>query len=577
MRAVAEHGSEEPTLVDRERPGAPSMAPGDAEPSRDTSRAASLGATATASTSIASVRRGEELQRTLALMRLVAGVSLAGIVSIWLPTRPYEGRWLTSFVFGVTLLVTLWLLVRFRDARRYDSRLVTLQGLCCVAGVLVAVYFVGVFSPTIMALCVGIYFFGLGDSVRAGWTIYLAGAGGYAVLGALGVAGVVRLDRSVLALSNLDPIALGAIGAVAQIMLALTFWMARRSRDATLSAFDRLERAARQIRQRDALLDEARHEFERVQGPKLGRWTGQQVGDYHVEDLIGRGAVGEVYAARNVVTGEARAVKLLHPAALEDRGQVERFLREAEIAGRLDSEHVVRIHQTGEAPDGSPFIAMELLEGRDLAQHLRSSKRLGSAAVLELVTQVASALSAADDADIVHRDLKPQNLVLVEQRGRRIWKVLDFGVSKVAGGSGTLTQGIAVGTPSYMSPEQARSQHVDHRTDVFALGVIAYRALTGRPAFTGADMVATLYNVLHVQPARPGDLARLPEDVERVLALALAKDRERRFASAATFADALRQALRGRLDRRARQEADALIAEHPWGTDDERSGNDTSG
>src|SRR5690606_27593392 len=123
-----------------------------------------------------------------------------------------------------------------------------------------------------------------------------------------------------------------------------------------------------------------------------------------------------------------------------------------------------------------------------------------------------------------------------------IWKVLDFGVSKVMASSGILTQGVAVGTPSYMSPEQAKGAEVDHRADVFAVGVIAYRCLTGRPAFTGPDMVSTLYNVLHVQPTRPVDLVRVPEDVERVLVLAMVKRRERRLGSTSMLVAALQDA-----------------------------------
>jgi serine/threonine-protein kinase len=149
-----------------------------------------------------------------------------------------------------------------------------------------------------------------------------------------------------------------------------------------------------------------------------------------------------------------------------------------------------------------------------------------------------------------------------------VWKVLDFGVSKINDVASTLTQGAAVGTPSYMSPEQARGQEVDHRADVFALGVVAYRAMTGRPAFTAPDSVTTLYNVAHVQPVRPGELVRVTDDVERVLALVLAKERERRFSSASMFALALRDAARQRLDERLRRDADALLEEHPWGTDD---------
>jgi serine/threonine-protein kinase len=227
----------------------------------------------------------------------------------------------------------------------------------------------------------------------------------------------------------------------------------------------------------------------------------------------------------------------------------------------------VTVIDHGMAEGGSPFLVMELLQGSDLAHDLRDKKRLGMSATLELVSEVAEALAAADEGGIVHRDLKPQNLFLAESGGRREWKVLDFGVSKILESGRDLTQGAAVGTPSYMSPEQARGEPVDHRADVFALGVIAYRVLTGRPAFTGPDSASTLYNVVHVQPARPSELVRVNIDVERVLALALSKERDRRFSSSLMFAAALREAARQRLDERLRRDADALLEDQPWGKD----------
>lgn len=242
----------------------------------------------------------------------------------------------------------------------------------------------------------------------------------------------------------------------------------------------------------------------------------------------------------------------------------------------------MRVLEAGDAPDGSPYLAMELLEGNDLAALLRDRGRFELDEVVELVSQVASGLAAAEDAGVVHRDLKPQNIFCVDgttggaaasvspnakrgTRTKRTWKILDFGVSKITDSTGTLTQGAIVGTPSYMSPEQARGDEVDTRADVFALGAIVYRALTGRPAFTGANGVATLDNVMHVQPVRPREGVELTEDVERVLALALAKDKARRFPSARTFASALSDAARQRLDDRFRRAADELLAEHPWG------------
>jgi len=513
------------------------------------------------------ILRREEVSRTRALMRLVAPLAVVGLVVVWIPREAGPFRSITATTFAATLVVTVALLWRFREAERFDERWALAQGLFCVASILAATLYVGVFSPTIMAACVGIYFFGLSDSVVSGWVIYATLALGYFLLAVLGISGAIPLDAAVVGLESPDRAGLTAVAVAAEALLALTFWMARRSRLATREAFERLEHAALQIRQREALLNEARADLDAARAARVGRYTDHTVGDYVVGEIIGRGAMGEVYRGQQAGTGRELALKFLNPAAVGEQEFVERFFREAKVASSLRSPHVVEVLGMGQAPDGAPFIAMELLRGRDLGELLRETKRLPPGEVIEIVSQVARALAAADEAGIVHRDIKPQNVFMTEQGARRTWKVLDFGVSKVREATSHLTQGAAIGTPSYMSPEQARGTDVDHRSDVFSLGVIAYRCLTGRPAFTAQEAVLTLYNVVHVQPARPGDFADLPDDVGRVLVLALAKDRDRRFTTATLFAAALTDAFRGRLDARLRADADALLAEQPWGSE----------
>ena len=513
------------------------------------------------------ILRSEEHARTLALFRLVIAAGIAASVAAWLPQRVSPGRWLSTGASLFTTAVTVWLLREFRDPARFDERKVLLQGLCCVVSILAVVYYVGVFSPTIIAMYVGIYFFGLSDSSASGWAIYVTGSLGYLALDVLCMLGVIPTGQSVLALERPEMPAMLAVTLVCQVLFFATFWMARRSRAATLGAFRRLERATRQIRKRDALLDEARADLDRERAVNQGRFSDQQIGKWLVGDVIGRGAMGEVYRAWEQGSERAVALKFLNPALIDEATNVERFFAEAEVASRLDSRHIVKILDRGVAEGGSPFLVMEMLEGHDLAHILREQKRLGMSAALELVSHVAQALAAAEEGGIVHRDLKPQNLFLVEAVGVRTWKVLDFGVAKVLEGGKELTMGAAVGTPSYMSPEQARGESVDHRADVFALGIVAYRVITGRPAFTGPDSPSTLYNVVHVQPARPRDLVKVSEDVERVLALALAKDRARRFSSSMMFSAALREAARQGLDERMRRDADALLQEQPWGGD----------
>ncbi len=513
------------------------------------------------------ILRSEEHARAIALFRLVLIAALAAMIAVWLPARVSPGRWLATVVTGVTAAVTTWLLIEFREAERFSEKKLLLQGLCCVASILAVVYYVGIFSPPIIAMYIGIYFFGVGDSQRSGWAIYLSGAIGYLLLCAGAMAGLLPTDQSVMALREPELPSMFAVAMVCQVLFVATFWMARRSRQATLAAFDRLERATRQIKKREALLNEARAEFDQERAAKQGRFSDQQVGRYAIGEVIGRGAMGEVYRGWEIGSERAVAVKFLSPALTEDAAAVERFFRESDIAARVDSKHIVRVLDRGVAEGGSPFLVMELLEGADLAQILRERRRLGMAEALELVQQVGQALAAADESGIVHRDLKPQNLFRVQAAGRATWKVLDFGVSKVKDAAKDLTQGAAVGTPSYMSPEQARGAPVDHRADVFALGIVAYRVLTGKPAFTGPDSASTLYNVAHVQPARPADLAKLGEDVERALALALAKERDRRFSSSLMFAAALVDAAKSRLDERIRRDADALLESQPWGSD----------
>ncbi len=519
---------------------------------------------------------GEEASRSSALLRLTLIIGIAAIFAVWSPRGDYFGKWIATGVISATNIVTLWLVILYRDPKNYDPRKSLFHGLMCVMSIHAVILYVGVFSPAAMALCVGIYYFGSTDDKRAGRIVYAVCAGGYLLLGGLAATGVLRLPSSVLGIEPREPLALVATMSLAQILLGLTFWLARRSRKATLSAFERLERAARQIKKRDALLNEAQADLDEAMRGKLGRYTGQVVTEYQVEEVVGRGAMGEVYRAQRLDDGELAALKFLHPVVMENASHVKRFFREAMIAGGLKSPYIVRVLGTGYADDGAPFIAMELLEGQDLAWHLRQKKRLGMSATLELVSQVAQALAVADDAGIVHRDLKPQNLLRVSAGGVHTCKILDFGVSKVAQAGATLTQGAAVGTPSYMSPEQARGEDVDPRADVFALAVITYRCLVGRPAYTGPDMVSTMYNILHVEPVQPSKLSKISADVESVLALGLAKDKERRFSSASMFAAALKEAARGRLDQRLRAAADELIEQRPWGSDDDKRRGDAT-
>jgi serine/threonine-protein kinase len=221
--------------------------------------------------------------------------------------------------------------------------------------------------------------------------------------------------------------------------------------------------------------------------------------------------------------------------------------------------------EVGDSTSPVPYLAMERLRGRDLSQLLRERRRLSPAQVRELVGQAGRGVSAAAAAGIVHRDLKPQNLFLADQPvGAPIWKILDFGVSKLAGGRGTLTEGQLVGTPIYMAPEQAQSHEVDVRADLYALGAIAYRCLTGNLPFHAPRVATILFQVVYQMPVRPGALVDLPPELDEVLLVALAKNPDRRFQTAEELSAALDDGLRGRIAAPLRERARQLGAEHPW-------------
>jgi serine/threonine-protein kinase len=226
---------------------------------------------------------------------------------------------------------------------------------------------------------------------------------------------------------------------------------------------------------------------------------------------------------------------------------------------------VVRVLEVGTTGSEIPFLAMERLRGFDLAHQLRRQRKLQLLQAKVFADQVAAGLEAAREAGIVHRDLKPHNVFYAEAQGERRWKILDFGVSK-SGGSGTLTKGHVVGTPAYMAPEQAKGEDVDHRADVYSLAAILYRSVTGHPAFAGKDVPSTLYDVVYRVPTQPSILASIPTDVDRVLAIGLAKSPEHRFETAAELARWFTLAIDNGLDPDQRRRGDEVIARYPWGT-----------
>lgn len=268
-------------------------------------------------------------------------------------------------------------------------------------------------------------------------------------------------------------------------------------------------------------------------------------GKYRIEKVVGEGGMGIVYAAHHLVLDQRVALKLLLVDALRGHEVVERFVREAQAAARLRSEHVVRVTDAGALDDGLPFLVMEFLQGCDLAELLRLEGPLAPADVADAMLQALSALGQAHAAGIVHRDLKPANLFLaVRDDGSNLLKVLDFGISKqqsVKAQWKELTGKAVLGTPSYMSPEQLRSsKNVDARADIWSLGVVMYELLTGLVPFDGESPGEIFAAVLERTPApMQGVRPDLAPEWDAVVSCCLARDPAQRFQDAASLAKAL--------------------------------------
>jgi serine/threonine-protein kinase len=296
-------------------------------------------------------------------------------------------------------------------------------------------------------------------------------------------------------------------------------------------------------------------------------------GKYRIDALIGRGGMGAVYRAENIRIGKRVAIKILLKGHAKGSEAERRFVREARIAGSLGHPHICEVIDLGTLENGAPYQVMELLEGRTLAERIKLEGALSFDEVLDYAEQVLSALAAAHARGIVHRDLKPENIFLHERGEDVVAKLLDFGVSKsLAGDHGlSLTQtGVVVGTPYYLAPEQARGDRdIDHRVDVWAMGVVLYEALTGCLPFKADSYHALLAHILHSRPRLPSEhRPQIPPAIEGIVLRALAFEPADRFASADEMRSAIREA-RGRASPsrrhsfRALPDAPPLVAPAP--------------
>jgi serine/threonine protein kinase len=273
-------------------------------------------------------------------------------------------------------------------------------------------------------------------------------------------------------------------------------------------------------------------------------------GKFRLDALIGEGGMGSVWSATHIGLNQAVAIKFISRDFVRSQEALRRFDAEAKAAAQLRSRHVVQVFDTGTLEDGTPYIAMELLHGESLQARVHRGGPVPLAEAVDILTQCGKALGRAHAAGIVHRDIKPDNIFLSQSNDddAALVKILDFGVAKMGGGSneqgsqGATRTGAVLGTPLYMSPEQARGlKTIDHRTDLYSLGLVAYTMFTGNLAFSSESFGDLLLQICTAPlPSLSAGAPWLPPSVEQWFQKACAREPDQRFGSAQEFVDALR-------------------------------------
>ncbi|MGH9860000.1 MAG: serine/threonine protein kinase, partial [Candidatus Acidiferrales bacterium] len=258
----------------------------------------------------------------------------------------------------------------------------------------------------------------------------------------------------------------------------------------------------------------------------------QKIGKYEVIEELGRGAMGVVYKGKDPFIGRFVALKTITTGLQDQPELLQRFYREAQAAGGLQHPNVVTIYDLGEAQDGTPYIAMEFLEGEDLEKYIHDQRAIPLSQKINYIVQVASALNYAHKRGVVHRDIKPANIVVTKEGTP---KVLDFGIARLVDTSRSQT-GLLIGTVNYMSPEQVRGERVDARSDIFSLGVMFYELVCWQRPFIGNNFTAVMLAIISQEPRALAELAPdCPKDLSDIVHKLLRKDVGDRYQSLEEF------------------------------------------
>ncbi|MET0339485.1 MAG: protein kinase [Polyangiales bacterium] len=500
---------------------------------------------------------------TVAMLLLVQ----IGVVTVAL----FEGEALTRRVAWGALATLAGLFgygwLRLGHASVVDQRLVQRLALPMSAAVVAANYAFGFVSIFCGAVTLALLLFASAVAQRTARVTFAALA-----LGFVGVALLVR--QGTLPYAPILPL-VGArswqwdvsLGAVLG-MYSAAYIAGRLMRREMSRVVERFELAARDASYRNALLREAYASFKQSAGIGApGRFTTQVLEGFRVGELLGRGPLGEVYAAHRDDRGTDAALKLLRPELLDDPRARQRFEQDVARASAVSSPHVVRVLGRGTPSALVPFVAMERLEGTDLGSYLRERGRLSLDEVCDLVRQLAAGLTAAHEHGLLHGALKPSNVfrAVSEDGPEPVWKLLDLGVAQLTRGPQVIMHAPArVGVPQYLAPEQSRTDGlVGPATDVYGLAAVAYRALTGEAPF-GGELPAVLAAIADDMPAAPGTRVALPRDVDLAFVLGLAKHPADRLASPSAFAQALSLGARNDLDGALRDRARKLLKQRPY-------------